>query len=75
MSDTGMTYEASLRRLQQIVGELEGDRLPLAEALALFEEGVGRLRDAAGALQETEARVMQLIEQADGSLSLGETRG
>lgn len=75
MSDMGTTYEAAVKRLQQIVGELEGDRLPLADALALFEEGVGRLRDAADALAEAEARVTRLIEQADGTFVLGEQRG
>ena len=72
MGDTGMTYEAAIARLQQIVGELEGDRLPLAQALELFEEGIGRLRDAAGALEAAEARVATLIEQADGSLTLAD---
>ena len=70
-----MTYEAAVRRLQEIVGALEGDKLPLADALALFEEGVGRLRDAAGALAEAEARVARLIEQADGTFALDESRG
>ena len=51
-----MTYEASVQRLQAIVSELEGDRLPLAQALALFEEGVARLREATAALADAGTR-------------------
>lgn len=70
-----MTYEESVQRLQAIVGELEGDRLPLAQALALFEEGVARLREATAALQDADTRVQQLIESIDGSLAIADQRG
>lgn len=63
-----MTYEESVQRLQAIVTELEGDRLPLAQALTLFEEGVARLREASAALSEADTRVQQLVESIDGSL-------
>ena len=57
-----MTLEQRLDRLEAIVTELENDRLDLTAALALFEEGVICLRDAAGTLGEAEARVKQLTE-------------
>jgi exodeoxyribonuclease VII small subunit len=60
------TVEERLARLEAIVDRLEGDPLDLAEALALFEEGVACLRDAAGTLSEAEARVQKLTEVADG---------
>ncbi len=69
-----MTYEESVQRLQVIVGELEGDRLPLAQALALFEEGVARLREATAALAEADTRVQQLVESIDGSLTVADQR-
>jgi exodeoxyribonuclease VII small subunit len=69
-----MTYEESVQRLQAIVSELEGDRLPLAQALALFEEGVARLREATLALSEADARVQQLVESIDGSLTVADQR-
>lgn len=67
-----MTYEESVQRLQAIVSELEGDRLPLAQALALFEEGVARLRDASTALTDAETRVQRLVESIDGSLTVAD---
>ena len=64
------TIEQRLARLEEIVSELESEPLELARALALFEEGVGCLRDAAGTLAEAEARVQKLVELADGALGL-----
>jgi exodeoxyribonuclease VII small subunit len=60
------SVEERLARLEAIVDRLEGEPLALAEALALFEEGVACLRDAAGTLSEAEARVQKLTEVADG---------
>lgn len=60
------TVEQRLARLEAIVDRLEEEPLDLAEALALFEEGVACLRDAAGTLSEAEARVQRLTELADG---------
>jgi exodeoxyribonuclease VII small subunit len=70
-----MTYEESVQRLQAIVAELEGDRVPLAQALTLFEEGITRLREAATTLQDADARVRTLVQQLDGSFELLEARG
>lgn len=69
-----MTYEESVQRLQAIVTELESDRLPLAQALALFEEGVARLREATAALADADTRVQQLVESIDGSLAVADQR-
>jgi exodeoxyribonuclease VII small subunit len=65
-----VSFEEDLARLDTIARALENDRLPLDEALKLFEEGVARLRAAAAALDVAEARVQQLVEQADGTLIL-----
>ena len=62
-----MTLEQRLDRLESIVAELENEQIDLASALALFEEGVTCLRDAAGALAEAETRVKRLVELADGA--------
>ena len=67
-----MTFEETLDRLHAIVADLEGDDLQLDRALALFEEGVERLRAAAGELARAEARVQQLVESAGGELALAE---
>jgi len=61
------TIEERLARLEAIVAELESEPLDLAQSLALFEEGVTCLREAAGTLAETETRVQKLTELADGA--------
>jgi len=70
-----MTLEQTLARLEEIVARLDEERMDLAEALTLFEEGVTHLRAAAGVLGEAEARVKQLTEQADGAFVLEELDG
>jgi exodeoxyribonuclease VII small subunit len=65
-----MTIEQRLARLEEIVAELESEPLELARSLALFEEGVGCLRDAAETLAAAEARVQKLTELADGALGI-----
>jgi exodeoxyribonuclease VII small subunit len=62
-----MTFEQDIARLEEIAAELDGDGVTLDRALALFEEGVERLRRATGELARAEARVTQLVEQADGT--------
>ena len=62
------SLQQDLERLEQIVHALEQDDLDLDRALALFEEGVTRLRDARGRLGEAELRLRQLREAADGSV-------
>ena len=64
------TIEQRLARLEDIVAQLESEPLELAAALALFEEGVACLRDAATTLSEAEARVQKLTELADGAFGI-----
>ena len=65
-----MSFESNLKRLEQIVAQLEGDRLELNASLALFEEGIELLRKASEELNETEVKVKELVEKADGALEL-----
>lgn len=70
-----MTFEERVARLEAIVAELEGDDVPLARALALFEEGVACLRDASGELAAAESRVQKLVERDDGTFDLADFGG
>ena len=70
-----MTFEESLARLEEIVAELDGDELDLDRALALFEEGVERLRAASQELARADAEVKLLVERADGTFDLPDLRG
>jgi exodeoxyribonuclease VII small subunit len=69
-----MSFEARLKRLEQIVGELESDQIELERALALFEEGVSCLRSASEELGKVEAKVQRLVERADGTFEVTDIR-
>ncbi len=72
---TQVSYEEDLARIESIVAELERDDVELDRALALFEEGVERLRSAAQALERAEGQVRLLVERGDGSFELADSNG
>lgn len=55
-----------MQRLQQVVERLEAGGLPLAEALALYEEGVALSARCQQLLDAAELRVQQLRVGGDG---------
>jgi exodeoxyribonuclease VII small subunit len=59
------SLEERLRRLEEILSRLEQDEVALEEALELFEEGVGHVRDAERVLAQTELRVQELLGDGD----------
>lgn len=69
-SSEAPSLQEELRRLEEIVRELEGRELDLDRAIALFEEGVGRLRTAREQLAAVETRVQKVLEDATGDLRL-----
>jgi exodeoxyribonuclease VII small subunit len=70
MTEKPKSLSADLRRLEEIVRQLEADDTDLDQALALFEEGVVRLRGARERLAEAEARVQKVLEDAAGQLTV-----
>lgn len=67
-ADTQESLAAELQRLEEIVRRLEAEDVDLDDALALFEEGVGRLRAARDRLAQAELRVQSVLQEADGAL-------
>ena len=65
MSDTTetgkMSYEDSLRRLEEVVQRLESGQLSLDESLALFEEGSELTKVCQRRLTEAELRIEKLV--------------
>ena len=59
-----MSIAQDLNRLEEIVRRLEADDVELDAALALFEEGVARLRAARERLASAEVKVQEVLEQA-----------
>ena len=70
-----MSFEARIKRLEQIVQELDGEGVELARALALFEEGIAVLREAGEELGAAEAKVRVLVEKSHGVFELDDHGG
>ena len=66
----GARLAEDLRRLEEIVRLLESDEPELDDALALFDEGVTRLRQARDQLAQAELTVQRVLEEADGAIRL-----
>ena len=64
-----------LARLEEIVRRLESDDVELDAALALFEEGVSRLRAARERLLAAELHVQAVLGEAGGDLRTADLDG
>lgn len=53
----GKSFEEALRRLEEVVRQLESGDLPLEHALDLFAEGVDLARYCRGVLDQAEQRL------------------
>ncbi len=69
------TIAEDLARLEEIVRRLEADDVELDAALALFEEGVARLRAARERLAAADIKVQTVLEEADGELRVRDLDG
>lgn len=68
MTEPAPSLAEELKRLEEIVRRLEREDGDLDQALALFEEGVARLRLARERLGAAELRVKKVLEDAEGTL-------
>lgn len=55
------SFEDSMKRLEEVVGKLEGDEVSLEESLKLFEQGVKLMRFCHLRLSEVEEKVQVLV--------------
>jgi len=58
-------FEQSLAQLEALVTRLESGDLPLAEALASFEQGVRLTRECQGALSAAQQKVQLLLQRGE----------
>jgi exodeoxyribonuclease VII small subunit len=62
------TFEGALKRLEEIVAQLEGNKLELEQSLQIFEEGVKLVRFCTGRLDAAERRIEILLADKTGRL-------
>jgi exodeoxyribonuclease VII small subunit len=62
-----ISFEKSLKQLEQIVQELESGNLPLEKAMKKFEEGVKLSKYCSEKLDETEKKISVLLHDNKGN--------
>lgn len=67
MKEQSMTFEQSIKRLDEIVSKMERGDVPLEEALGLFEEGTTLVKSCTKLLDEAELKIVQLTKGQDGT--------
>ena len=67
--DEPRNFEDSMKRLDEIVGQLEEDKLPLDTMISLYEEGVTLARACGEKLEAAEQKV-KLIAKQNGGVAL-----
>ena len=76
MAAKKLTFEQQLGRLEEIVAALEKGDVPLAESLALFEEGTKLIAGCSKQLDQAEQQVVKLMKGPDGApVELPSTEG
>lgn len=66
MNDGKLTFDESLRQLEQIVRQLEQGDLPLEQSIELYKKGMGLSNDCHLKLQKIEGEVAQLVDASGG---------
>ena len=66
MDNKDMSFEASIKRLDEIVKLLEKGDAPLSESLKLFEEGTELIGNCDKLLNEAEQKVVKLRKGQGG---------
>jgi exodeoxyribonuclease VII small subunit len=67
---TEQSFDESLRRLEQIVEQMEQGDIPLEESMKLYEEGIALSKVCAQKLQQAELTIKRLGRDLEGSLKL-----
>lgn len=70
--ESSVTFEQTLRRLEEIVTKLENGSVPLDECLKMYEEGVALSKACIEKLTQAELRLKTLSKDLSGNFHLRE---
>ena len=56
-------FESSLKRLEDIVNEMENSQLDIDKAMKLFEDGISLVNQCSSKLDETKKKIEILVER------------
>jgi exodeoxyribonuclease VII small subunit len=66
------TFESALARLEALVSEMEGDRMPLEELIVAYEEGTKLVKICQQKLSDAEKKIEIIQKRASGEPELKE---
>ena len=67
MTETNMTFEQAMQRLEQIVRTMERGDAQLDESLKLFQEGTELVSFCAQRLEDAQMQIRKVVKTANGS--------
>ncbi len=67
---TEQTFETAMARLEQVVGDMESDQLPLEDLLKRYEEGIKLVKVCEEKLAAAEKRIEIITRNAAGEPQL-----
>jgi exodeoxyribonuclease VII small subunit len=67
------TFEEAVKRMEEIVDQLEGGDVALDRAMALYEEGVTLAKFCTARLAQAEKVLKKLTKDAEGNFTLEDT--
>ena len=65
-----LSLEAAMARLEEIVSEMEGEKLPLDKSLKLYEEGIGLVARCSEELESAKRKIQILQQGKDGEIEI-----
>jgi exodeoxyribonuclease VII small subunit len=65
-----LSFEQAMKRIEEIVADLEKGDLPLEKSLDAFEEAVMLARKCQGKLKAAQDRIAKLVKTDDGEVIL-----
>ncbi len=65
-----LSLEEAMARLEEVVAQLESEKLPLDKSLKLYEEGVKLATLCAGELESAKRKIQILQQGADGEIQV-----
>lgn len=62
--------ESAMARLEEIVAEMENEKLPLDKSLKLYEEGIGLVAKCSEELENAKRKIKILQQGKDGEIEI-----
>ena len=67
---TAQKFEEALKRLEEIINDLEQGEVPLEETVKMFREGITLAKLCKDKLQSAEKEIQKIVKDTDGEFQL-----